>query len=80
MKSGLPKVLHPLGGKALYLHALGTAQRLCPARLAVIIGESELAASAVTLKDLRGEGEQQQAPLAEAAAWVAGRLREGGGG
>ena len=38
MKSALPKVLHPLGGKPLFLHALGTAQRLCPARVAVIIG------------------------------------------
>ena len=38
MKSALPKVLHPLGGKPLFLHALGTAQRLYPARVAVIIG------------------------------------------
>jgi bifunctional UDP-N-acetylglucosamine pyrophosphorylase/glucosamine-1-phosphate N-acetyltransferase len=38
MKSSLPKVLHPLGGKPLFLHALGTAQRLEPERVAVIIG------------------------------------------
>jgi len=38
MKSALPKVLHPLGGKPLLLHALGSAQRLCPALVAVIIG------------------------------------------
>jgi len=38
MKSSLPKVLHPLGGKPLFLHALRTAQRLEPERVAVIIG------------------------------------------
>jgi bifunctional UDP-N-acetylglucosamine pyrophosphorylase/glucosamine-1-phosphate N-acetyltransferase len=38
MKSSLPKVLHPLGGKPLFLHALGTAQRLEPKRVAVVIG------------------------------------------
>lgn len=38
MKSALPKVLHPLGGKPLFLHALGTAQRLKPEPVAVIVG------------------------------------------
>jgi len=38
MKSSLPKVLHSLGGKPLFLHALGTAQRLNPSRVAVVIG------------------------------------------
>lgn len=38
MKSSLPKVLHPLGGKPLFLHALGTAQRLEPKKVAVVIG------------------------------------------
>ena len=38
MKSALPKVLHPLGGKPLFLHTLGTAQKLVPTRVAVIIG------------------------------------------
>ena len=38
MRSDLPKVLHPLGGKPLLLHALRTAQRLKPSRIAVIIG------------------------------------------
>jgi bifunctional UDP-N-acetylglucosamine pyrophosphorylase/glucosamine-1-phosphate N-acetyltransferase len=43
MKSSLPKVLHPLGGKPLFLHALGTAQRLKPKRVAVIIGHGAAA-------------------------------------
>lgn len=38
MKSDLPKVLHPLGGKALFLHALDTARRLDPKITAVVIG------------------------------------------
>jgi bifunctional UDP-N-acetylglucosamine pyrophosphorylase/glucosamine-1-phosphate N-acetyltransferase len=38
MKSDLPKVLHSLGGKALFLHTLETAQRLGPERVAVVVG------------------------------------------
>jgi bifunctional UDP-N-acetylglucosamine pyrophosphorylase/glucosamine-1-phosphate N-acetyltransferase len=38
MKSNLPKVLHPLAGRPLFLHALGTAQRLNPKRVAIVIG------------------------------------------
>lgn len=38
MKSNLPKVLHWLGGKPLFLHALGTAEELKPSRVAIVIG------------------------------------------
>jgi bifunctional UDP-N-acetylglucosamine pyrophosphorylase/glucosamine-1-phosphate N-acetyltransferase len=38
MKSDLPKVLHQVGGKALYLHVLETAKALRPSRLAVVVG------------------------------------------
>jgi bifunctional UDP-N-acetylglucosamine pyrophosphorylase/glucosamine-1-phosphate N-acetyltransferase len=38
MKSRLPKVLHPLAGKPLFLHTLGTALRLEPSRVVVVIG------------------------------------------
>ena len=38
MKSEIPKVLHPLGGKALFLHALETAWRLDPAVTAIVVG------------------------------------------
>ncbi|HEX6769066.1 MAG TPA: NTP transferase domain-containing protein, partial [Candidatus Binatia bacterium] len=38
MKSALPKMLHPLAGRPLFLHALTTAQRLAPSRVAVVIG------------------------------------------
>ncbi|MGH7854566.1 MAG: bifunctional UDP-N-acetylglucosamine diphosphorylase/glucosamine-1-phosphate N-acetyltransferase GlmU [Candidatus Binatia bacterium] len=38
MKSETPKVLHPLGGKALFLHALETARRLEPTIVAIVVG------------------------------------------
>jgi len=38
MRSDWPKVIHPLGGKALFLHALNRAQQLGPKRIAVIVG------------------------------------------
>jgi bifunctional UDP-N-acetylglucosamine pyrophosphorylase/glucosamine-1-phosphate N-acetyltransferase len=38
MRSTLPKVLHHLGGKPLFLHPLGTARRLKPKLVAVIVG------------------------------------------
>jgi bifunctional UDP-N-acetylglucosamine pyrophosphorylase/glucosamine-1-phosphate N-acetyltransferase len=38
MKSETPKVLHPLGGKALFLHALETARRLDPTTVAIVVG------------------------------------------
>jgi bifunctional UDP-N-acetylglucosamine pyrophosphorylase/glucosamine-1-phosphate N-acetyltransferase len=38
MRSALPKVLHPLAGKPLFLHSLGTAQELNPERVAIVIG------------------------------------------
>ena len=38
MKSSLPKVMHPLCGKPLFLHVLTTAKRLKPGKVAIIIG------------------------------------------
>jgi bifunctional UDP-N-acetylglucosamine pyrophosphorylase/glucosamine-1-phosphate N-acetyltransferase len=38
MKSSLPKVLHSLGGKALFLHVLETARRLEPDVIAIVVG------------------------------------------
>ena len=38
MKSGLPKVLHPLGGQPLIRYVLATARSLRPERAAIIIG------------------------------------------
>jgi bifunctional UDP-N-acetylglucosamine pyrophosphorylase / glucosamine-1-phosphate N-acetyltransferase len=38
MKSELPKVLHPLGGKALFVHVLEAARRLNPSLVTIVIG------------------------------------------
>ena len=38
MHSNLPKVLHPIGGKALASHVLDTARKLQPSRLCLVVG------------------------------------------
>ena len=38
MKSNLPKVLHPLGGRPMVQHVLDTASALNPSRLVVVVG------------------------------------------
>jgi bifunctional UDP-N-acetylglucosamine pyrophosphorylase/glucosamine-1-phosphate N-acetyltransferase len=43
MKSSLPKVLHRLGGKPLFLHALQIAQKLNPSKLVMVIGHGAAA-------------------------------------
>lgn len=48
MKSALPKVLHPLGGKPMVGHALAAARELEPVQVAVVVRhERELVAEAV---------------------------------
>jgi bifunctional UDP-N-acetylglucosamine pyrophosphorylase/glucosamine-1-phosphate N-acetyltransferase len=38
MKSSVPKVLHALGGKPLFLYPLAIAQRLRPSKIVIVIG------------------------------------------
>jgi len=38
MKSDVPKVLHSLGGKALFMHVLQTAKRLNPDLVTIVVG------------------------------------------
>jgi bifunctional UDP-N-acetylglucosamine pyrophosphorylase/glucosamine-1-phosphate N-acetyltransferase len=38
MRSGLPKVLHPVGGMPMLGHVLKTAQALNPKKIIVVIG------------------------------------------
>ena len=38
MRSDLPKVLHPLGGKPVLAHVVDTAASLSPAHTCVVIG------------------------------------------
>ena len=44
------------------------------ARYALVLGDEELAADAVTVKDLRGDGQQQRVTRAQLAAWLARAL------
>ena len=38
MRSAMPKVLHPLGGRPLLSHVLDTARQLEPSRIHVVVG------------------------------------------
>ena len=51
MKSDLPKVLHPLGGRPLVLHALETAQKLTHAPPVLIVGHG-----AEAVQEVAGRG------------------------
>ncbi|MEM9477257.1 MAG: bifunctional UDP-N-acetylglucosamine diphosphorylase/glucosamine-1-phosphate N-acetyltransferase GlmU [Pseudomonadota bacterium] len=48
MKSDLPKVLHPIGGQAMFLHALASAGVLSPERTVVVIGPGAEAVARAT--------------------------------
>ena len=49
MKSGLPKVMHPIAGQPMIGHVLGTIEALSPARIVVVLGpEMEQVAKLVT--------------------------------
>lgn len=53
MHSNLPKVLHPLAGKALVQHVIDTARGLSPKRLCVVIGHGANAVrAALTATDI----------------------------
>ena len=56
MKSSVPKVLHPLAGKPLFLYALQVAKQLKPSAIAVVIGH--------------GAGAVRDAYRGEDVAWV----------
>jgi len=48
MKSGLPKVMHPLAGRPMIAHLMATLETLAPERLVVVVGaEMEAVAKAV---------------------------------
>ena len=61
MKSGLPKVMHSLGGKPLFLHVLATARRLQPSRVTIIVGcGAEAVKQACRDGDITWATQQQQ--------------------
>ena len=53
MHSNLPKVLHPVAGKALVQHVIDTARSLAPAKLVVVFGHAgEAVRSTVDAPDI----------------------------
>ena len=82
MRSALPKVLHPLGGRPLLAHVLVTAASLEPRRIHVVVGEQseevrarfadEAGISWVVQEQRRGSGHAvaQALPLVEDSATV----------
>ena len=67
MKSSLPKVLHVLGGKPLFLHPVEVAKRLKPSKVAVVIGHgAEAVRKAYTGNDVSWVDQEQQLGTAHA--------------
>ena len=61
MKSSLPKVMHSLSGKPLFLHVLTTARRLKPDKVAIIIGHgAEAVKQAYRNDDVKWVVQEQQ--------------------
>ncbi len=55
MQSALPKVLHPLAGKPLLGHVIGTARTLAPSKLCVIYGHGGAAVPEMVAQQNTGE-------------------------
>ncbi|MDU0810986.1 MAG: bifunctional UDP-N-acetylglucosamine diphosphorylase/glucosamine-1-phosphate N-acetyltransferase GlmU [Burkholderia sp.] len=61
MRSTLPKVLHPLGGKPLILHVIQVARSMKPSRIVVVIGHNSIAVQeAVDAPDVKFACQSQQ--------------------
>jgi bifunctional UDP-N-acetylglucosamine pyrophosphorylase/glucosamine-1-phosphate N-acetyltransferase len=65
MQSALPKVLHPVAGKALLSHVIDTARSLSPAKLCVIYGHGGAAVLASLDKHKAVPGTEISAALQE---------------
>jgi bifunctional UDP-N-acetylglucosamine pyrophosphorylase / glucosamine-1-phosphate N-acetyltransferase len=80
MKSGLPKVMHSLGGKPLFLHSLATAQRLKPGKVTIIIGYgAETVKQAYRDGDVTWAVQQQQLGTGHAVLCAKHSFRDFGG-
>jgi len=61
MHSNLPKVLHPIAGKALALHVIDTARELAPEKLVVVYGHGgEVVRSTLAADDLAWARQEPQ--------------------
>jgi bifunctional UDP-N-acetylglucosamine pyrophosphorylase / glucosamine-1-phosphate N-acetyltransferase len=77
MNSNLPKVLHPLGGKPLFLHALAAARRLRPKIVAVVIGHgAESVKQACREDDVAWVVQERQLGTGHAVACARALFRE----
>ena len=77
MRSSLPKVMHPLCGKPLFLHVLTTAKRLTPAKVAIIIGHgAEAVKQAYPNDDVTWIVQEQQLGTGHAVLCAENAFRE----
>lgn len=78
MKSSLPKVLHPLGGKPLLRHVIDTAAKLDDAQITVVVGhQAELIKAEFSDLNLNWAEQNQQLGTAHAVAQALPHLRDG---
>ena len=79
MRSDLPKVLHPLAGEPLLGHVVGTARRLGPSRLCIVIGHGASAVrSRVSGTDLFWAIQEVQLGTGHAVIQAMPQLEPGG--
>jgi bifunctional UDP-N-acetylglucosamine pyrophosphorylase / glucosamine-1-phosphate N-acetyltransferase len=75
MHSNLPKVLHPLAGKALAQHVIDTARALMPEKLIVVAGHGgEMVRSTLSASDICWAEQTQQLGTGHAVAQALGQL------
>lgn len=77
MKSAVPKVLHSLGGKALFLHVLETASRLDPAVITIVIGHAaHRVQDACTARDINWAIQEEQLGTGHAVLCARDKFRQ----
>ncbi|MFV3074303.1 bifunctional UDP-N-acetylglucosamine diphosphorylase/glucosamine-1-phosphate N-acetyltransferase GlmU [Niveispirillum fermenti] len=77
MKSALPKVLHPLGGRPMVAHVMAAAQSLSPERMVIVVGPGmdDVAAAVaphptVVQERQQGTGDAVMAAMGELAGFT----------
>ncbi len=79
MYSKLPKVLHPLAGKALVQHVIDTARSLQPQKLIVVYGHGgDVVRQALSTPDIHWAEQAQQLGTGHAVAQAVPQLTESG--
>lgn len=77
MRSNLPKVLHPIGGRPMLHHVLDTARALSPSSLHVVIGHAgEQVQQATPGDDIEWHWQQQQLGTGHAVQQAMGSVRD----